>query len=116
MARNRSNRLRQSCAVFCALFFLTAGFGLARQPQQIAQRAQIGQGIALFVPAGYNPAKTPSLALETAPKEQGSVPTNWSLTPEFSFENGKASAAVSIPKGTSLYGTGEVTGPLLRNG
>ena len=41
---------------------------------------------------------------------------DWKLTPEFFQKNGKAGASLAIPEGASLYGTGEVTGPLLRNG
>lgn len=81
----------------------------------IARQAQIGQGIVLFTPERYSALKNPSLALTTSPKEQGPPPTGWTLVPEFSFDNGKATAAVAVPKGSSLYGTGEVSGPLLRN-
>ncbi|MFZ2875186.1 MAG: TIM-barrel domain-containing protein [Phycisphaerales bacterium] len=38
------------------------------------------------------------------------------LTPEFSESNGRHIATIGIAPGTSLYGTGEVAGPLLRNG
>ncbi len=38
------------------------------------------------------------------------------VTPEFSLHNAKHRATIRITPGTSLYGTGEVTGPLLRNG
>ena len=79
-------------------------------------QAQIGQGIALFVPTGYDPAKTPSFAFAAPPKETGPVPTDWKLVPEFTLRGDKASATLAVPAGSSLYGTGEVTGPLRRNG
>lgn len=34
----------------------------------------------------------------------------------FSLTDGKANASLIIPEGTSIYGGGEVTGSLLRNG
>ncbi len=88
----------------------------ARQTVAIERAAKIGEGTMLFVPQGYKPAKTPSLAFATAPKEEGEVPNEWGLRPEFFQDNGKAGASLTIPMGTSLYGTGEQTGPLLRNG
>ena len=36
--------------------------------------------------------------------------------PEFFLNDGKAGASLAVPEGTSLYGGGEVTGTLLRNG
>ena len=87
-----------------------------RQSDPIEHQAQIGAGTMIFVPQGYQPAKTPSLAFATPPEEQGAVPADWKLVPEYSQENGQTGASVAVPPGTSLYGTGEVTGPLLRNG
>ncbi|MFY7897226.1 MAG: TIM-barrel domain-containing protein [Phycisphaerales bacterium] len=58
----------------------------------------------------------PSYALE---KENGpgkALNNSVSLQPVFSMVDGKHSAVVKISAGTSLYGTGEVAGPLLRNG
>lgn len=91
--------------------------GLAAQGKAlpVERKAQIGQGIVLFTPEQYSPLKAPSLALAASPQEQGPAPAGWSLVPEFFLENGKAAAAVAVPKGSSLYGTGEVSGPLLRN-
>lgn len=50
------------------------------------------------------------------PKKIGEVPLNWTLIPQFTSVDGKANASLNVPAGTSLYGGGEVTGPLLRNG
>ncbi len=87
-----------------------------RQPGTIEREARIGDGIALFVPTGYKPQRTPSIALASAPQELGMVEPSWKLVPEFFLESGKAGASLAVPPGASLYGTGEVTGPLLRNG
>jgi alpha-glucosidase len=76
----------------------------------------IGQGTAAFVPAGYDSNKMPSMSLVSEPVSTGELPVNWSLVPQFRVVNSNASASLSVPPGTSLYGGGEVSGPLLRNG
>ncbi|HNW41171.1 MAG TPA: glycoside hydrolase family 31 protein, partial [Opitutaceae bacterium] len=38
------------------------------------------------------------------------------LRPEFATADGRQVVTLQVPAGTSLYGTGEVSGPLLRNG
>ncbi|HUC84036.1 MAG TPA: TIM-barrel domain-containing protein [Candidatus Acidoferrales bacterium] len=78
--------------------------------------ALVGQGIAEFEPTGYDHRKTPSLALVTEPKAVGHPGSKWALRPDFYTDNGQNDAALRVPAGTSLYGGGEVTGPLLRNG
>ena len=76
----------------------------------------VGEGIAEFIPKGYDAEKIPSFAIDGEPEETGNLPEGWQLFPEFYLDNGKAGASLEIPEGTSLYGGGEVTGPLLRNG
>ena len=78
--------------------------------------AQVGPGIVVFSPAGYDPARMPSFALAAPVKETGPAPTDWKLTPTFTGTENQAGAAVSLPAQVSLYGTGEVVGPLRRNG
>ncbi len=90
--------------------------GSERRPTAIERQAQIGSGVALFVPQGFKAIRTPSLAFATSPKESGDLPPGWKVVPEFFLEDGKAGASIAVPAGSSLYGTGEVTGPLLRNG
>ncbi len=99
------------------LAFTTFARGDDRTPTvAITTQTQIGSGIALFVPAGYDPARTPSLAFAAPPVGKGPLPTDWKLRPEFTLHDGKAGASLAVPAGSSLYGTGEVTGPLRRNG
>jgi alpha-glucosidase len=86
------------------------------QQTKIAQAFMVGHGIAEFVPEGYQAKAMPSFALQKEPVKQGQLVTDWLFTPQFFSDNGKASASLSIPQGTSLYGGGEVTGTLLRNG
>lgn len=76
----------------------------------------VGEGIAEFIPKGYDAEKIPSFAVDGEPEETGNLPEGWQLFPKFYLDNGKAGASLEVPEGTSLYGGGEVTGPLLRNG
>ena len=76
----------------------------------------VGDGIAKFVPKGFNLSQMPSFALKAEPQEKGMLPSNWHLYPIVEKKKGHASAYLDVPQGTSLYGGGEVTGPLLRNG
>ncbi len=87
--------------------------------EKIAGRPQlIGDGIVRFYADGTIPEQLPpSLALENEPKVLGSMPKSWELVPDFALsEDGRHSVRINIEPGTSLYGTGEVAGPLLRNG
>ena len=47
---------------------------------------------------------------------QGGVPNDWPTQPTFSTEGVTLRASIATDAGTSLYGTGETAGPLLRNG
>lgn len=76
----------------------------------------VGDGIAKFVPKGFNLSQMPSFALKAEPQEKAMLPSNWQLYPIVEKKKGHASAYLDVPQGTSLYGGGEVTGPLLRNG
>jgi alpha-glucosidase len=93
-----------------------AGAPANLQRVTITNAVMVGQGIAEFVPDGYDQHKTPSLALMTEPKATSRLGHKWELRPDFFTDNGQNDATLSVPAGTSLYGGGEVTGPLLRNG
>jgi len=86
------------------------------QEVALQKTSLVGNRIVEFIPKGFDQNKTPSLILTSEPKSKGKVPANWSLKPEFSFKNNKASAVLNLKGNISLYGGGEVTGPLLRNG
>lgn len=86
------------------------------QKVNIVRSVMVGDRIAKFVPEGFDAKSVPSFALAKEPREQGALLSGWVLTPEFSLTDGKANASLTVPKGTSLYGGGEVTGSLLRNG
>lgn len=77
----------------------------------------IYEGTARFRPLGMDASDVPfSLALESQRSSIGSVPASWSLKPTFGTAEGKRYAYFDIPTEVDLYGTGEVTGGLLRNG
>jgi alpha-glucosidase len=120
MSRSHVGHLAKMTRFLAILWFVLAlvdsGRCAGTQTIKIERAAQIGRGIVLFVPQGYSPLKTPSLALAAPPQESGPMPGDWTLVPEFSSENARASVSLAVPRGSSLYGTGEVSGPLLRNG
>jgi len=102
-------------ALFCAFLFVVSSLFAGETPVAIKTSARIGDGIVEFVPAGYDRLKTPSLALVAEPRALGEMPNGWRVSPMF-FSGEKNRARVAVGADTSLYGTGEVTGPLLRNG
>lgn len=82
-----------------------------------ARALMIGEGVAWFLPAGVDEdSLPPSLALVEEPAPCGPVPDSWLTRPEFEVSPESYSAVIRIKPGTSLYGTGEIAGPLLRNG
>jgi len=96
------------------LFILTVMCWGAVNAQKIPirQSGLVGNSIAVFIPEGFDASKTPSLMLQREPVIKGKVPASWSIVPTFSGTG----ASVALNGDISLYGGGEVTGPLLRNG
>ena len=77
----------------------------------------VADDIARFVPPGIDPEMLPrSFALVEPLPARAPVPTSWSTVPHFDRAGDSFVARVPTASGTSLYGTGEVAGPLLRNG
>jgi alpha-glucosidase len=77
----------------------------------------IGNHIAIFYPNDFNStANLPSLAFEKEPVRIEDLPATWKFVPSFYHSGKETCAAFPVEKGVSLYGTGEVTGSLLRNG
>jgi len=91
-------------------------FNINAKDVPIQKTALVGNGIVEFIPAGFDQNKTPSLILKEEQKTIGNIPSGWNLVPEFSLINGNACATLKLSGEISLYGGGEVTGPLLRNG
>lgn len=101
---------------FLFVLFLSAFSVVRANNIPISRSGLVGNSIAEFIPAGFDPAKAPSLMLQKEPAIQKAVPADWHIFPEFALNDGKASAVVRLQGEVSLYGGGEVTGPLLRNG
>ena len=111
--------MKYTCIKTVAIYLLTAFpllLNASTQKVDIARSIMVGNGIAKFIPEGFDAKKVPSFAIEKEPREQGTLPSDWVLVPNFSLTDGKANASLTVPEGTSIYGGGEVTGSLLRNG
>lgn len=77
----------------------------------------LAEGVARFVPPGIDPVSLPrSFALEKPLRATGPVPPGWKTTPRFECSSARCSVTLRVHPGTDLYGTGEVAGPLRRNG
>ena len=111
--------MKQNCIKTVAislLVTLSLSTNASTRKVNVARSVMVGNGIAKFVPDGFDAKKVPSFAIEKEPREQGALSSGWELVPDFSLTDGKANASLIIPEGTSIYGGGEVTGSLLRNG
>lgn len=105
-----------SVKYYLLILSLSCGFALHAQKITIKRSGLVGEGMAAFVPSRFNPAKAPSLILQQEPSIREALPEDWEIVPEYALTDGKASAAVALSGDICLYGGGEVTGPLLRNG
>ena len=76
----------------------------------------LAEGVARFVPEGIDPASLPrSFAFSQPYPALGPLPEAWRSAPHFERAAGWV-ASFDTDAGTSLYGTGEVAGPLRRDG
>lgn len=104
-------RKRVILVVLCAILSCGSFLSFAQTDQLI------GNNVCIFYPEKYNAqSHQPSFAFLSEPVGLGKVPENWVLAPAFYLSEGKSIATLPIDEGASLYGTGEVTGSLLRNG
>ncbi len=77
----------------------------------------VGEGMVRFhASAEARDGALPSLCLIEPLIADGKVPDGWNLVPKFNRVQGRTSVFLAIDEGTDLYGTGEVPGPLRRNG
>ena len=98
------NLFKTMLAVFCGVMAAGADF-------------MAGDRVAVFEPEHFEPAGTqPSMVFVNELKKQETVSLDWTVRPLFSMEGGKAVASFKVADGVDLYGTGEVTGSLRRNG
>ncbi len=90
---------------------------ITANPLPPGQAEMIHDGVARFWPSGVDQSSVePSLTLAGTRPSIGSVPAGWKLKPQFGIVENQKYAYISISAETDLYGTGEVTGSLLRNG
>lgn len=99
------------------IFFLWAVAILAGIQPVLSQSASIAEpGVAVFYPADFDSIKTlPSLAVVKDLLKKDSLPSTWSLKPEFVQIEGKNAVRFDLEDDVDLYGTGEVIGDLRRN-
>jgi alpha-glucosidase len=77
----------------------------------------LGPSVARFhADAAAHMAAPPSLSVTGPLPASLPLAADWPVRPSFARVQGRASVSVATAPGTSLYGTGEVAGPLLRNG
>ncbi len=113
LARQNGGWMGRMIAVGGAGALLLGGTALAGP-----QGEMIAINIARFLPEGVNPGEVlPSLALSQPMPKTADLAEGFPAAPVFTkLPDGRWNARVEIGAGTSLYGTGEVSGPLLRNG
>lgn len=93
-------------------------FGVARTPA--LQRARLAESIGdrlvrFWADSAARSEALPSLAMVAPPTVLGPAPASFPVRPEFSSRQGQRVAHVKVERGATLYGTGEVMGPLLRD-
>ena len=109
-------RLLVGVGLMVVLVGLRAG-DAAFFPVEMGVTGLVGEGCAFFVPAGLDATRLPyTPCLIEAPKIRGALPEGWRVAPIFSSNGRQFRATVSIAVDDDLYGGGEVTGPLRRNG
>ena len=92
--------------------------GLAIAHLAMAQASFVSEDrVATFYPAHYDAVQhQPSPIFEREPTAILPLPSDWVLRVAFSERDGKQIATIPVEQGVDFYGTGEVTGPLRRNG
>ncbi len=107
--RMRSRLFRLLLAPFTMLFASV----VRAQPAPEA----IGTGIVRVWPdAAARGGALPSACIVPGRPALGPPPADWRVWPRFSMERGGRVVRIATERGTSLYGTGEVGGPLERSG
>ncbi len=134
MERGRAGSVRLGVAMLAVVWALATAVAVAAAPAGPGQRAlfggarspalqparlaeSLGDGIVRFwADSAARADALPSLALAEPPAVLGPAPASFPVWPGFSSRQGVRVAHVRVERGTTLYGTGEVMGPLLRNG
>ena len=89
----------------------------AFKPIALGTTGTIDNGVGIFIPAGLDVAQLPySFALLRQPMIAGPLPAEWRDVPTFTSDGPNFRASITVSADVDLYGGGEVTGPLRRNG
>lgn len=97
------------------VFWVAAACALAQAASAVGERIT-PHSVRFYSSPQARAHARPSLCLTEPLPATGPVPDDWTVVPEFGQAQGRPTATVSIAEGTDLYGTGEVPGPLRRNG
>lgn len=93
------------------LYCMFSGYAAVRQDKLA------GTKVFVFYPSNFNfHAKQASMAITREPETKGVVQKNAGMKVHFYAKDSKTYASIPVKPGTSLYGTGENTGSLMRNG
>ncbi|HEY0947500.1 MAG TPA: TIM-barrel domain-containing protein [Opitutaceae bacterium] len=117
MSRFLSRILRLSPQAVVCVVFATRAFAVEFQPVATVASGYIANDVAMFVPAGLEPDRLPhSFALVKAPAITAPLAPDWRQAPSFTSDGAHFRATITVSSDVDLYGGGEVTGPLRRNG
>ncbi|RAV30345.1 TIM-barrel domain-containing protein [Sinomicrobium soli] len=97
---------------YILLLFLGAQLVLRGQSSGL-----IADDIAVFYPENYEAERhQPSFAIKRELEIRGKIPRQWTLIPQFGYDGENSTVKIDIDEDVDLYGNGEVTGSLRRNG
>jgi alpha-glucosidase len=99
------------------ILLFIAGFLVFQLQARDVRDGLLAEGVAVFYPTDFDSAAhMPSFALTKEFPKIAEIPSDWKLRPIFWKTGGRTCVTIPVNGETSLYGNGEVTGPLLRNG
>lgn len=98
--------------IVLAIILVTAIFSASAQ-----QSYMIDKAVAVFYPKDFRSDKhLPSPVFERELSPVGPLDPSWKIRPEYSQQDGRSVARITIGEDDDIYGTGEVIGDLRRNG
>lgn len=111
MIYKRNDIVMKKRLFFLCLTISCSLLGFAQQAFQVSSK------VAVFYPEAYDAKQhTPSPVFLTELVPQGLLPADWKVRPVHGVANGQQCVTVHLEEGVDLYGCGEATGKLRRNG
>ena len=111
MIYKRNDKIMKKRLFFLCLTISCSLLGFAQQAFQVSRK------VAVFYPEAYDAKQhTPSPVFLTELVPQGLLPADWKVRPVHGVANGQQCVTVHLEEGVDLYGCGEATGKLRRNG